>query len=48
VGSLRVLKEAKDRGSISLVKPSLDELIATGTYISDTLYHTFLRDAGEA
>jgi predicted nucleic acid-binding protein len=48
VGSLRVLKEAKDRGSVSLVKLSLDELIATGTYISDTLYHTFLRDAGEA
>jgi predicted nucleic acid-binding protein len=48
VGSLRVLKEAKDRGIISLVKPSLDELIATGTYISDTLYHALLRDAGEA
>jgi uncharacterized protein len=48
VGSLRVFKEAKGRGIISLVKPSLDELIATGTCISDTLYHTFLRDAGEA
>ena len=47
VGSLRVLKEAKDRGIISPVQPILDELIATGTYISDTLYHAFLRDAGE-
>ncbi len=25
----------------------LDELIATGTYISDTLYRSFLRDMGE-
>ena len=48
VGSLRILKEAKDRGIISQVKPILDELIATGTYISDTLYHAFLREAGEA
>jgi predicted nucleic acid-binding protein len=48
VGSLRVLKEAKDREIISQVKPILDELIAMGTYISDTLYHAFLRDAGEA
>jgi predicted nucleic acid-binding protein len=48
VGSLRVLKEAKDRGIISQVKPILDELIATGTYISDTLNHAFLRDTGEA
>ena len=47
-GSLRILKEAKDRGIISQVKPILDELIATGTYISDTLYHAFLRQAGEA
>ncbi len=37
-GSLRVLKEAKDRGIVHEVKPMLDELIATGTYISDTLY----------
>ena len=46
-GSLRVLKEAKDRGLLHEVKPILDELIATGTYISDTLYRSFLRDMGE-
>jgi uncharacterized protein len=48
VGSLRVLKEAKDRGIISQIKRILDELIATGTYISDALYHAFLCDAGDA
>jgi predicted nucleic acid-binding protein len=48
VGSLRVLKEAKDREVILQVKPILDELIATGTYIGDTLYQAFLRNAGEA
>lgn len=48
VASLRMLKEAKDRGIISPVKPGLDELIAVGTYISDILYHAFLRDAAEA
>ena len=48
VRSLWVLKEARDRDIISQVKPILDELIASGTYISDTPYHTFLREAGEA
>ena len=46
-GSLRVLKEAKDREILHKVKPILDELIANGTYISDTLYRSFLRDMGE-
>jgi predicted nucleic acid-binding protein len=48
LGSLRVLKEARDRGLIAQIKPTLDELIAAGTYISDTLYQTFLDDVGEA
>ena len=46
-GSLRVLKEAKDREILHEVKPVLDELIATGTYISDTLYRSFLDNMGE-
>jgi predicted nucleic acid-binding protein len=46
-GSLRVLKEAKDRELLHEVKPILDQLIATGTYISDTLYRSFLRDMDE-
>jgi hypothetical protein len=48
VGSLRVLKEAKDRGLFEQIKPLLDELISAGIYISDTLYQTFLHDVGEA
>ena len=46
-GSLRILKEAKDRGIIREVRPILDQLTATGTYISDALYQAFLRDMGE-
>lgn len=46
-GSLRVLKEAKDSGIIPQVKPVLDELIASGTYISELLYQEFLQALGE-
>ena len=46
-GSLRVLKEAKDRGFIKKAKPALDEIIASGTYLSDDLYQEFLRLVGE-
>jgi predicted nucleic acid-binding protein len=46
-GSLRILREAKERGLILTVKPVLDELIATGTFISKSLYRTFLRTMGE-
>lgn len=47
IGSLRVLKEAKDRGIIPQVKPVLDELIAAGMYVSDALYQTLLQQIGE-
>ena len=47
IGSLRLLKEAKARGLISAIKPILDELIAAGMYISETLYEAFLDDVGE-
>lgn len=46
-GSLRVLKEAKDRRIIPQIRPVLDELIAAGTYISDSLYQEFLQASGE-
>jgi predicted nucleic acid-binding protein len=46
-GSLRVLEEAKRRGLIPAVRPILDELIAAGTFISENLYHAFLRTMGE-
>ena len=47
-GSLRVLKEAKERGVIQEIRPVLDKLIASGTYVSDTLYQEFLRVSGES
>jgi predicted nucleic acid-binding protein len=48
VGSLWVLTQAKDRGIIPRVKPILDELIAAGIYMSDTLYQIFLQQIGES
>ena len=47
-GSLRVLKEAEDGGLIDEVHPVLDELVSTGTYLSEGLYQEFLREMGEA
>jgi hypothetical protein len=47
MGSLRLLKEAKTRGLVLAIKPILDELIAAGMYISETLYEAFLNDVGE-
>jgi predicted nucleic acid-binding protein len=38
IGSLRVLKEANDRGIMPEVKPVLHDLIAAGMYVSDALY----------
>lgn len=46
-GSLKIIKEAKDRGIIPEAKPVLDKLIASGTYVSDMLYKEFLREVGE-
>ena len=47
IGSLLILKEAKEQEFMPTIKPILDELIATGTYISDTLYQSFLEEIGE-
>jgi uncharacterized protein len=46
-GSLRVIKEAKDCGLIPKAKPVLDELIASSTYLDESLYQRFLREMGE-
>jgi predicted nucleic acid-binding protein len=46
-GSLSVLKQAKEMELIDAVKPVLDDLISTGTYISKGLYNEFLRIIGE-
>jgi predicted nucleic acid-binding protein len=46
-GSLRVLKEAKDRNLTLEGKPALDDLLRSGTYISAGLYREFLKLVGE-
>ena len=46
-GSLRIIKEAKDHGVISKAKAVLDDLIASSTYLDDSLYQQFLREMGE-
>jgi predicted nucleic acid-binding protein len=46
-GSLRIIKEAKNRRLILKEKPVLDELIASGTYLDENLYQRFLREMGE-
>jgi hypothetical protein len=46
-GSLRIIKEAKDRGVIPKAQPVLDQLIASSTYLDDSLYRRFLQEMGE-
>ena len=47
IGTLGVLLLARDAGLIEQLKPLLDDLIKIGAYISNSLYHRILKDAGE-
>ncbi|MBF0564355.1 MAG: DUF3368 domain-containing protein [Nitrospirae bacterium] len=47
VGSLRVLKEAKEKGLIAKIKPLGDELRKKGIRIKDSLYQEFIKAMGE-
>lgn len=42
IGSLRILKEARERGLIERIKPVLDELRDSGLRIKNNLYIIFL------
>ena len=46
-GSLRVLKEAKEKGFIRAVNPIGDELRKAGLRIKNSLYQKFLQEIGE-
>lgn len=46
-GSLRVLKEAKERGILKEVKSVGDALRQAGLRMKDSLYQTFLKEMGE-
>ena len=47
IGTLGILRLAKDRGMLKQVKPLLDELKKVGAYISNVLYNRMLKDVGE-
>ncbi|MBV8844193.1 MAG: DUF3368 domain-containing protein [Bryobacterales bacterium] len=47
-GSLRVLKHGKELGLVNHVRPVLDDLILSGSYIGKNLYVEFLRQVGQA
>lgn len=48
VGSLGVLLRAKALGILSMIKPSVDEMIAQGRYISPALRAQILQAASDA
>ncbi|HHT9122233.1 MAG TPA: DUF3368 domain-containing protein [Candidatus Wunengus sp. YC63] len=47
IGTLGILRLAKDRGILKQIKPLLDELRKVGAYISDSLYNRMLKDVRE-
>jgi uncharacterized protein len=47
IGTGRILIEAKERGFVSEIRPLMDKLRETGYYISDRLFQSLCRAAGE-
>jgi len=47
IGSLWVVKEAKDKGLINKAKQAGDKLRDTGLRLKEELYHQFLKEMGE-
>lgn len=47
IGTLGILRIAKDRGILKKIKPILDELKDIGAYINNNLYTRILKDVGE-
>jgi len=47
LGLLGLLIRAKERGIVEALKPILDEMVACGFFIDETLYHSILDRAGE-
>lgn len=46
-GTLRLLREAKEKGLIQKARPIVDALRRENVWISDPLYHHFLKEIGE-
>jgi len=47
LGTAGILLRAKEQGRIAAVRPTLDALRQGGLYLTESLYHTVLRMAGE-
>jgi predicted nucleic acid-binding protein len=47
IGSLRIIKEAKNMRLITEVKTVVEEIRDSGLWIKDSLYHQFLKEMGE-
>jgi hypothetical protein len=47
VGLLGLLLHAKLRGLVGAVRPSLDDMVAAGFFLDDSLYRSILGQAGE-
>lgn len=47
IGSLWIVKEAKDKGLINKAKQAGDKLRDTGLRLKEELYHQFLKEMGE-
>lgn len=47
IGTLGILRLAKDRGILKQIKPLLDELRKVGAYISNVLYNRILKEVEE-
>lgn len=47
IGTLGILRLAKDRGMLKQIKPLLDELRKVGAYMNNVLYNRILKDVGE-
>jgi len=48
IGSLGLLVRAKRRGLITVVRPIMDDMIDSGLYASEQVYHDILDAAGES
>lgn len=48
IGSLGILRLAKEKGLLKKIRPLLDELRGIGAYISDELYKRILDDTGKS
>jgi predicted nucleic acid-binding protein len=47
IGSLRILRQSKEAGLVSRIRPLVGQMIEAGIYYSDDLMENFFREVGE-